>query len=428
MALSDLLSELSWRGVVADQTTGLERRLASGKPIAAYVGFDPSFPSLHAGHLVPVLGLLRLQKAGGRPVVVLGGGTGMVGDPSGRSEERNLLDEETLARNTAAIRAQLERFIDFDSTGTGALLLDNREWLAGYGLLDFLRKVGKHFTVAYMLDKESVQARMAGGLSFTEFSYMLLQAADFRHLYRHHGVEMQMGGADQWGNITAGLELIRRSEAPSPEGAERAYGLAFALLTDARGQKFGKTQGASLYLATEHTSPYAFYHYWINTDDRDIGQHLRALTLLSRDEVEALEEEQRSHPERRAGQRALAFELTARVHGDGVARRQQEIGEALFGERVASLPPERLLELHPELEPWVWDAAAAPGTVLELAAASGAYASRGEARRAIEQGGFYVNDSRASDPAAAPPQPIAGEFYVVRTGKKRYLIGRRAPG
>ena len=428
MALSDLLSELSWRGVVAEQTPGLERRLATGTPIAGYVGFDPSFPSLHAGNLVPVLGLLRLQQAGGRPVVVLGGGTGMIGDPSGRSEERNLLDEETLARNTAAIRAQLERFIDFNDSSTGALLLDNREWLARYGLLDFLRKVGKHFTVAYMLDKESVQARMAGGLSFTEFSYMLLQAADFRHLYRHHEVELQMGGADQWGNITAGLELIRRAEGPSPEGVERAYGLAFNLLTDARGQKFGKTQGASLYLAAGHTSPYAFYHYWINTDDRDIGQHLRALTLMSRDEVEALDAEQRSHPERRVGQRALAFELTARVHGEGVARRQQEIAEALFGERVASLPPERLAELQPELEPWEWDSAAPPGTVFELALASGAFASRGEARRAIEQGGFYVNDQRASDPAAVPPDPIAGEFYVVRTGKKRYLIGRRRPG
>ncbi len=427
MPLSDLLPELSWRGVIAEQTPGLERRLASGRPIAGYVGFDPSFPSLHAGNLVPILGLLRLQQAGGRPVVVLGGGTGMIGDPSGRSEERNLLDDDALARNTAAIRAQLERFIEFDETSTGALLVDNREWLARYGLLDFLRTVGKHFTVAYMLDKESVQARMAGGLSFTEFSYMLLQAADFRHLYRHHGVELQMGGADQWGNITAGLELIRRSELPSEEG-ERAFGLAFQLLTDARGQKFGKTQGASLYLAPEHTSPHAFYQYWINTDDRDIGQHLRALTLMSANEVEALEAEQREHPERRAGQRVLALELTARVHGDDVAERQQEIAEALFGERVASLPPERLAELHSELEPWEWDPLAPPGTVFELALVSGAYASRGAARRAIGQGGFYVNDQRVGDPAAAPPAPIAGQFYVLRTGKKRYLIGRRRRG
>jgi len=268
---------------------------------------------------------------------------------------------------------------------------------------------------------------MAGGLSFTEFSYMLLQAADFRHLYRHHGVELQMGGTDQWGNITAGLELIRRSEGPSEEG-ERAFGLAFPLLTDARGQKFGKTQGASLYLSPEHTSPYAFYQYWINTDDRDIGSHLRALTLMSRDEVEALEAEQQEHPERRAGQRALAFELTARVHGEDVARRQQEIAEALFGERVASLPPERLAELHPDLEPWEWEASAPPATLLDLAVASGAYASRGEARRGIEQGGFSVNDQRVTDPAAPPPPPIGGEFYVLRTGKKRYLIGRRRQG
>jgi tyrosyl-tRNA synthetase len=421
--LSDLLPELSWRGLIAEQTPGLERRLASGRSIAGYVGFDPSFPSLHAGNLVPILGLLRLQQAGGRPVVVLGGGTGMIGDPSGKSEERNLLDDETLARNRAAIEAQLQRFVDFAPTPTGALLVDNREWLERYGMLDFLRKVGKHFTVSYMLDKESVQARMAGGLSFTEFSYMLLQAADFRHLYRHLGVELQMGGADQWGNITAGLELIRRSEGPSEDG-ERAFGLAFPLLTDARGQKFGKTQGASLYLSSEHTSPFALYQYWINTDDRDIGSRLRALTLMTREEVEALEGEQREHPERRPGQRALAFELTARVHGEEVARRQVEIAEAVFGEQVAALPPERLGELQPELEPWEWDPSAPPPTVLDLAVTSGAYASRGEARRGIEQGGFSVNDQRVTDPSAPPPPPIAEEFYALRTGKKRYLIGR----
>lgn len=428
MALSDLLPELSWRRVVAEQTPGLEARLAGGRPISGYVGFDPSFPSLHAGNLVPILGLLRLQRAGGRPVVVLGGGTGMIGDPSGTSEERNLLDEETLGRNSSAIRAQLERFIEFDETPTGALLLDNREWLERYGLLDFLRRVGKHFTVAYMLDKESVQVRMPAGLSYTEFSYMLLQAADFRHLYRHHGVELQMGGADQWGNITAGLELIRRSESPPADGAERAFGLAFPLLTDARGQKFGKTQGASLYLAPEYTSPYVFYHYWINTDDRDVGQHLRALTLLSRDEIGALEAEQAARPERRPGQRALALEMTARVHGADEARRQQEIGEAVFGQRVAALPPERLAILHRELGGWQWSASAALSTVLELALASGAYGSRGEARRGIAQGGFYVNDERASDPDALPADAIGGEFYVLRTGKKRYLIGRRVPG
>ena len=425
--LSDLLPELSWRGLIAEQTPGLERRLASGRTIAGYVGFDPSFPSLHAGNLVPILGLLRLQQAGGRPVVVLGGGTGMIGDPSGRSEERNLLDDETLARNRAAIEAQLQRFIDFAPTPTGALLVDNREWLERYTLLDFLRKVGKHFTVPYMLDKESVQARLAGGLSFTEFSYMLLQAADFRHLYRHLGVELQMGGADQWGNITAGLELIRRSEGPSEDG-ERAFGLAFPLLTDARGQKFGKTQGASVYLSAEHTSPYAFYQYWINSDDRDMGSRLRALTLMSRDDIEALEGEQLAHPEERPGQRALAFELTARVHDEDVARRQVEIAEALFGEQLASLPPERLGELHRELEPWEWNTSAPPATVLDLAVESGAYASRGEARRGIEQRGFSVNDQRVADPSAAPPPPIAGEFYVLRTGKKRYLIGRRTSG
>jgi tyrosyl-tRNA synthetase len=423
--LSGLLPALTKRGLVAEVTPGLDARLATGRTIAGYVGFDPSFPSLHAGNLVPVMGLLRLQQAGGRPVVVLGGGTGMVGDPSGKSEERNLLDDETLARNTEAIKAQLERFIDFDASPTGALLADNREWLSRYGILDFLRKVGKHFTVAYMLDKESVQARMGAGLSFTEFSYMLLQAADFRHLYRHLGVELQMGGADQWGNITAGLELIRRSEGPSDDG-ERAFGLAFPLLTDARGQKFGKTQGASLYLGAEYTTPYAFFQYWINTDDRDVGTHLRALTLVPDDEIAALEAEQSAHPDRRPGQRALATWLTERVHGADVARRQAELSEAVFGGDLTALPPDRLAELHGELEPWGWSDGKAPGTTLDVAVTSGAYASRGEARRGIEQGGLTINGRRVTDPAEAAPEPLHGEFYVVRVGKKRTLIGRRA--
>jgi tyrosyl-tRNA synthetase len=423
--LSGLLPSLRQRGLVAEVTPGLDRRLATGRTIAGYVGFDPSFPSLHAGNLVPVMGLLRLQQAGGRPIVVLGGGTGMIGDPSGKSEERNLLDDDTLAGNTEAIRSQLERFIDFAETPTGALLADNREWLSRYGILDFLRKVGKHFTVSYMLDKESVQARLAGGLSFTEFSYMLLQAADFRHLYRHLGVELQMGGADQWGNITAGLELIRRSEGPTEDG-ERAFGLAFPLLTDARGQKFGKTQGQSVYLGAEFTTPYAFYQYWINTDDRDVATRLRALTLVSDEQIESLEAEQAAHPEQRPGQRALAAWLTERVHGADAARRQAELSDAVFGGELTSLPPDRLAELHAELEPWEWADGRRPETALDLAVTSGAYASRGEARRGIEQGGLTINDRRVGDPAEAPPAPIAGEFYIVRVGKKRTLIGRRA--
>ncbi|HEX9044564.1 MAG TPA: tyrosine--tRNA ligase, partial [Candidatus Limnocylindrales bacterium] len=247
LRLSALLDELGWRGLLQDVTPGLAARLATGRPIAGYNGFDPSGPSLHLGHLVPIMGLLHLQRHGGRPVAVVGGGTGMIGDPSGRSSERNLLDAATMDANVAAIRSQLERFLDF-TPGSGALMVNNLDWLGGISMVDFLRDVGKHFTVPYMLAKDSVQKRLGGGLSYTEFSYMLLQALDFLHLYRHFGVEMQMGGADQWGNITAGLELIRRVETGT-EGVEPAHGLSYPLFTDPSGAKFGKTAaGTSIWL------------------------------------------------------------------------------------------------------------------------------------------------------------------------------------
>src|SRR5690242_8303400 len=264
-------------------TPGLAERLATGRPIAGYNGFDPSAPALHVGHLVPIMGLLHFQRHGGRPVALVGGATGMIGDPSGTSAERNLLDRDTLAANLAAIRVQLERFLDFSPGPAQALVVNNLDWLGEFSMLDFLRDVGKHFTIPYMLAKDSVQTRLERGLSYTEFSYMLLQAADFRHLFRTHGVELQMGGADQWGNITAGLELIRRQAAmsgdsaspPDSDGSEPAFALAYPLLLNPSGTKFGKSAGGdTVWLHESQTSPYAFYQHWLNSDDRDVPVYL----------------------------------------------------------------------------------------------------------------------------------------------------------
>ena len=315
-----LLAELEWRGILQETTPGLPGRLATGRPIAGYIGFDPTADSLHVGHLVPIFGLLRLQRFGGRPVALVGGGTGMIGDPSGRSTERNLLDRETLEANVAAIRGQLERFLDFAPGSNGAILVNNLDWLGQLSLIDFLRDTGKHFTIPYMLDKESVQVRLSRGLSFTEFSYMLLQAYDFAHMHRTMGVELQMGGADQWGNITAGLELIRRTSGAG-DGVEPAHGLAYKLLLSPSGSKFGKSEGGeSVWLDAARTSPFDFYQYWRNVDDRDVGTYLRWFTEFPRDRIEALDAETEAHPEARAAQLALAFDITARTHGAEAAR------------------------------------------------------------------------------------------------------------
>ncbi|MGP1674552.1 MAG: tyrosine--tRNA ligase, partial [Candidatus Limnocylindrales bacterium] len=326
------LAELEWRGILQQATPGLAERLASGDPIAGYIGFDPSADSLHVGHLIPIFGLLRLQRHGGRPVALMGGGTGMIGDPSGRSAERNLLDAETLERNVAALRSQLERFLDFTPGARGAVLVNNVDWLGKLSLIDFLRDTGKHFTVPYMLAKDSVQTRLERGLSFTEFSYMLLQAYDFRHLHRSMGVELQMGGADQWGNITAGLELIRRTAGVGEDAAEQpAHGLAYKLLLSPSGTKFGKSEtGESVWLDADRTTPYAFYQYWLNTDDRDIGTYLRWFTELGRDEVAALDAAVVARPEAREAQRALARDITARTHGEAGAATAIRDSEAMF--------------------------------------------------------------------------------------------------
>jgi tyrosyl-tRNA synthetase len=422
--LPGLLDELRWRGLFHDTTPGLAGRLATGRPLAAYNGFDPSGPSLHVGHLVPVMGLVHLQRRGGRPVLLVGGATGMIGDPSGTSAERNLLDRATLDANVAAVRGQLERFLDF-SGPTGATMVNNLDWLGGVSMLDFLRDVGKHFTVPYMLGKDSVKERLAAGLSYTEFSYMLLQAADFRHLYRTLGVEAQMGGADQWGNITAGLELIRRSEGAT-EGQELAHALAFTLLLDPGGAKFGKTAaGTSVWLDPARTSPYAFYQYWLDREDAEVGRLLRFFTLLDRAEIESLEADQARRPEARPAQRALARELTARVHGEAARDAAVRVSEAAFSPEPVR-DPGVLATLHEAVDGFTFRDADLAGGSLAFAVASGTFASNSEARRTITQGGLSINDERIATPDSPVPTPIAGEWLVVRVGKKRLRVGRRA--
>jgi tyrosyl-tRNA synthetase len=416
------LAELEWRGILHGMTPGLPTRLADGRSISAYIGFDPSADALHVGHLVPLFGLLRFQRFGGRPIALVGGGTGMIGDPSGRSSERNLLDRETLQANVVALRSQLERFLDFSPGAGAALMVNNLDWLGGLGLIDFLRDTGKHFTIPYMLAKDAVQVRLDRGLSFTEFSYMLLQAYDFAHLHRTMGVELQMGGADQWGNITAGLELIRRL-AGAGEDAEPAHALAYKLLLSPSGAKFGKSEsGESVWLDPSRTSPYHFYQYWLNVDDRDAGTYLRWFTEFTKDEIEALEAETGARPELRSAQRALARDITARTHGEAAASQAIADSEARFSSD-AILDPAILRSLFESAGGFTFDSATLAGGTVVLLADAGLFPSRGEARRTIAAGGVTINGRRVMDPTFVP-EPIAGEWLDVRIGKRRREVGR----
>ena len=425
--LAGLLDELEWRGILHAATPGLHERLAANRAIAAYIGFDPSADSLHVGHLIPIFGLIRLQLRGGKPVALVGGGTGMIGDPSHRSTERSMLSESDVLANAEAIRAQLERFLDFTPGPAGAEMANNLDWLGRMSLIEYLREVGVHFTIPYMLAKDSVQARLDRGLSLTEFSYMTLQAADFAHLYRTRGVEMQMGGADQWGNITAGLELIRRTTAPGSKESP-AHGIAYKLLLAPSGTKFGKSEaGESVWLDPRRTTPYAFYQYWLNLDDRDVPTYLRWFTLWPLERIAALETAIAERPDAREAQRHLAFDVTARVHGADEARAAVEVSAALF-QREPVTDAALLARIHaatrgPQATP---DAVA--GGVAVLLAETGLAASRSEARRLITGGAISVNGERVTDPTAAVPAAVAQEWLEVRVGKRSRAVVRVAGG
>jgi tyrosyl-tRNA synthetase len=417
-----LLEELRWRGLLAQHTDALSDALGRGM-VSAYCGFDPSAPSLHVGNLVPVMGLVHLQRHGHRPVFLAGGGTGMIGDPSGKSTERPLLSLDEIASNTRAIRTQLERFVN-PSGKNGAIVENNADWLAPLKAIEFMRDVGKHFTVNYMLQKESVKARMESGVSYTEFSYMLLQAYDYLQLHKKHGVTLQVGGSDQWGNITAGVELIRRTV-----GAD-AHALTFPLVTNASGTKFGKTEAGAVWLDPARTSPYRFYQFWINTDDRDVRQMLRFFTLLERAEIERLDREAEKKPEAREAQRTLARDVTTRVHGEGALRAAEEVSQLLFGKGdPRALSPEALAQLEQEIPTFRLENGD-PRDVSALIDAVSAgkdalFKSKSEAKRAIEQGGLYLNGERvAANRELSRGDMLHGRYLLVRKGSRSYALVR----
>ena len=414
-AKNSFLDELSWRGMVYQHTDGLADALATGE-VSAYVGFDPTASSLHLGHLVPVMGLAHLQRAGHRPIALVGGGTGMIGDPSGKTSERPLASVEEIEANSRAIEKQLERFLDF--TGPkAARMRDNAAWLRPLKAVEFMRDVGKHFTVNYMLAKDSVQSRIEGGISFTEFSYMLLQAYDFLELNRREGVTLQMGGSDQWGNITAGLELIRRVE------GKTAHALTMPLVTTASGSKFGKTEAGAVWLDPARTSPYKFYQYWINVDDRDAGKYLRLFTLLSRKEIEALDKLMETAPEKRGAQQALAREVTARVHGEGAARVAEEVSGVLFGKADPATLSEPVLRALSEEVPFA-ESREVPG-LLDVLVTLKLAASKSAAKRLVEQGGVYLNGQRVTpETDLTSAKPLAGGYHLLRKGAREYGLVR----
>lgn len=412
-----LLADLQWRGLVHQVTDPELGKLLEKESLTAYIGFDPSADSLQLGNLAGVLNLVRLQRAGHRPIALAGGGTGLVGDPSGKSAERSLLTAEQLEANLAGIRNQLGRFLDFDA---GALLLDNGEWLWSLGLLEFLRDVGKHFTVNTMIAKESVRARLEEreqGISYTEFSYMLLQAYDFLHLFDKHGCRLQLGGSDQWGNIVMGADLVRRVR------GVQVFGLTTPLLVDDHGGKLGKTEAGAVWLDATRTSPYRLYQYLLNTADSQVGILLRALTLLPRERIEELDAATAEHPERRESQRALAHGVLSVVHGEDEAERAAHAGAVLFSEDIAGLDEATLLDVTAEA-PVTMVARSllnAPGlSLVDALQLTELTPSKSSARRAIDQGGAYVNNRRITDPdhALTAADILHDRYMILRKGKR----------
>jgi len=414
MTQANVLQELEWRGFVQQATPGLAAHFAKG-PVTAYCGFDPTAPSLQLGNLMPLMLLANLQRGGHRPIVLMGGGTGLIGDPSGKAGERPLLSKEQIRENLQRQRDQMARFLEFGAGPTAALLLDNAKWLGAQGLIDFLRDVGKHFTVNIMLQKESVKARLEAGLSFTEFSYMLLQAYDFLHLFRERQCTLQVGGSDQWGNITAGVDLIRRIE-----NAE-AHGLVAPLVTMASGKKFGKTEEGAIYLDPKLTSPYKFYQFWINVDDRDVETYLKLFTLHPKDGIAATMARHQSNPAARAAQSALAAEVTTRAHGADAAASAAAVAGILFGDFDPHRADAKVFEILAQEIPTT--SVAKDATLADAVVQAGLAKSKSEARRGIEQGGIYVNQQRASD--IGDSDWIGGRHVLLRKGKKDYALLRR---
>jgi tyrosyl-tRNA synthetase len=421
MALMGLFQELQWRELVYDSTEGLSEAMTAAS-MTAYNGFDATAASLHVGHLLPALALARLQRFGHIPIALVGGGTGLIGDPSGKSSERQLLTFDQVETNSLGIRSQLERFLDFGSTRNAAQMVNNIDWLRPIGLLDFLRDTGKHFTVNYMTAKESVKRRLSSeeGISFTEFSYQLLQAYDYQVLHERFRCNLQTGGSDQWGNITAGVDLIRKVH------GTRAYGLVYPLITNAAGAKFGKTEAGAVWLDARLTSPFRFYQFWLNTDDRDVVRYLKFFTWLDEPAIVALEQEVARAPEKREAQRVLAREVTTLVHGEAEMASAARASEVLFGSSLASATADEILTVFDDV-PSVEIARAALDEGLataEAAVTAGLSASKGEAVRLIRQGGLYVNDQRIVEERArlTLDHAIDGRVIVLRKGQRERRI------
>ncbi len=423
-----ILEELQWRGLLADCTDldALSQRIAQG-PITLYCGFDPTGDSLHVGHLMGQLTLRRFQLAGHHPIALAGGATGMVGDPSGRSSERNLLTREQLSHNIASIKGQLSRLLDFETSENPARLADNADWISPISFLDFLRDVGKHFSINVMLAKDSVKSRLGSetGISYTEFSYQLLQAYDFLHLHRTHGCELQIGGSDQWGNLVAGTDLIRRKLGPETT----TFGWTFPLITKSDGTKFGKTADGAVWLDPNKTSPYRFYQFFINTEDAKVCEYLRKFTFLSREEIESLEAGHAANPGARVAHKALAEAVTTIVHGAAACADAQKASTIMFGGGLDGISEAVFADVVGEVP--TMDATlkqfSGEGTgLIDLVVQAGLCPSKGQARKDIAAGGIYVNNERSNDITRQLTNAdlLFGKYLLLRKGKRNYAVLR----
>jgi tyrosyl-tRNA synthetase len=422
-----LLVDLRWRGLIHQTTDDGLAKWLEEKPRTAYAGFDPTAESLHVGSLLPLLLLRRFQQAGHKPIAVVGGATGMIGDPSGKSQERNLLSTDAIERNLAGLRDQMRRFLDFDAGTNAAVLINNYDWIGRFSYLEFLRDVGKNFPVNVMLAKDSVKSRLGRddtGLSYTEFSYMLLQAYDFVYLYDKYSCEIQVGGSDQWGNITAGIDLARRMR------GVQLYGLTCPLLTKSDGSKMGKTESGTVWLSAKRTSPYQFYQYWIRLEDADVGKCLRMLTTLSREEIESLDTARQKDAAKRDSQRRLAEELTRLVHGDAGLATAQRATDIFYGAEISDLSDAELVEIFADVPSQQLSrqklSEGGGLSVVDALVAAGLAKTKSDARRTVQQGGAYVNNRRIEgvDTRLTATDLASETVMVLRSGKKNYALLR----
>lgn len=421
--MRNIVEDLRWRGLIQEETDGAEELLLN-ESVTLYNGFDPTGDSLHIGHLVPLMALARFQRMGHTPIVLAGGGTAMIGDPSGKSSERQLLTFEEVAANVEKIRPQLAKLMDFEVKPNTAQLVNNADWLSKLSMFEYLRDVGKHFTVNYMMAKDSVKSRITRdqGISYTEFSYMILQSYDFLHLFREFGCKVQTGGSDQWGNITAGVELIRRVT------GEKVQAMAYPLITRSDGSKFGKTaSGDSVWLDAEKTSPYKFHQFWYNTDDGDVINYLKYFTWLTREEIEALAESVQNQPGQRLAQKTLAAEMTAMIHGaDGLVKAEQA-ADVLFGGDLGGLSGDQIAEIFSDVPAAEMKKSVFMGeglSILDLLSDSNAVKSKSEARRLLKSGGISINNQRMTDDQLKIGLNwlIEGKYLVIRRGKKSFRL------